>query len=90
MSKDRIGLKSVPPDVVLEEWLYNLFLEYRHETDNFGIELMDTIMQTHHERQPHIFAFAKMLNKLATMEKPDLIKILSAAMWHALGEEDGT
>ena len=89
MSKDRVGFKRLPDDANIEDWLNKLFLEYRAEMDQFGIELVETIQQTNKDEEPRIFAFAKMLNKLATMDKPQLIKILSAVMWEGLGE-DGT
>ena len=46
-----------------------------------GEELIETIDETIASGQPPIFAFGKMLNYLATLEKPELVEILAGALW---------
>lgn len=77
-----IGIRKIPSDADLEKFLESLIKEYLDETDKTVGELNETIKETEDSGQPSSFAFAKMLNYLATLEKPELIELLAGALWH--------
>ena len=81
MSNGKVGIRVVPQDVDIAEFLYALKEEYTAKTDEKLQELEDTIEQTIRSNEPPIFAFGKMLNYLASLEKPELIELLAGAMW---------
>lgn len=77
----RIGMRQVPDDADIAEFLKKMFEEHNNKLAQKENELKDTIDETVNSNEPSIFAFGKLLNYLATLEKPDLIELLSAAMW---------
>ena len=76
-----IGIRPIPDDADVAKFLGELAVEYRKLLDEKCKELIDTIDETIESNQPPIFAFGKMLNYLATLEKPELVEILAGALW---------
>lgn len=79
----RIGIRAVPDDADIAKFLSELSEEYKKKAEEIEDQLVDTIDQSIEEGQPPIFAFGKLLNYLATMEKPELIEVLSGMLWKA-------
>lgn len=77
----RIGIRVIPDDVDIANFVKKLDREYQVKVDEIKIQLEETINQTLKQGQPRIFAFAKLLNYLATLEKPELIEMLSSTLW---------
>lgn len=81
MSDKRIGFRLIPSDQDIAVFLDKTITEYQ---ERFNIEkqaLEETIKETIYNNEPPIFAVGKMLNYLASLEKPELIEILAGAMW---------
>lgn len=77
----KIGIRAIPDDADIAKFLARTIQEYQYK---FNIErqaLKDTVEQTIRDNEPPIFAVGKMLNYLASLEKPELIEILAGAMW---------
>lgn len=77
----RIGLKPVPDDADIAKFLAKTMEEYTQKTNATIKQLEETLEQTIQDEQPPIFAFGKMLNYLATLEKPELIELLAGSLW---------
>jgi hypothetical protein len=78
-----IGLHPVPPDAVLEEYLKET-IQQDIERLNGQLELLwDAVEESLDKGQPEVFAYAKLLNFLAsdTLDKPDLVHLCAASMW---------
>lgn len=76
-----IGIRPIPDDADIAKFLQETNTEYQVKLDGIIVQLNDTLNETMKENQPPIFALAKLLNYLAKMEKPELIELLSAALW---------
>lgn len=81
----RIGLRVIHGDGISDDGL-NLYLEglikeYSEKTQEKVYELNETVKETEDSGQPYSFAMGKMLNYLATLEKPELIELLAGALW---------
>jgi hypothetical protein len=76
-----IGIRPIPDDADVAKFLGDLSEEYKKILKEKGEELIETIDETIASGQPPIFAFGKMLNYLATLEKPELVEILAGALW---------
>lgn len=79
----RIGIRAIPDDADIAKFLESLIQEYNKKTIEKVKELNETIKETENSGQPAEFAFGKMLNYLATLEKPELIELLAGALWNA-------
>lgn len=77
----RIGIRAVPPDADIARFLQQLIKEYEAKLNGVERGLADTVSQTAHDNEPEVFAFAKMLNYLATLTKPELIELLASSLW---------
>lgn len=77
----RIGLRQVPDDADIALFLNKMWEEHHNKLDGIEQELNETITETIDAKEPPIFAFGKLMNYLATLEKPELIELLSASMW---------
>lgn len=77
----RIGIRAIPDDADIAQFLGNLAEEYKKKSDDVGDQLIETIDDSIAENQPPIFAFGKLLNYLATLEKPELIELLAGSLW---------
>ena len=78
-----IGLHPVPPDAILEDYIKETI---QKDIENLGgqLELLwDAVEESLDKGQPEVFAYAKLLNFLAsdTLDKPDLVHLCAAAMW---------
>jgi hypothetical protein len=85
-----IGLRPIPPDAVLEEFI-NQMLSKDIKTCNGQMDLlMDAIEETEYKDQPRAFAYAKLLNFLAseTLSKLELVHLCAAAMWRLNASDD--
>lgn len=77
----RIGIRAVPDDADIAQFLGKLSEEYKEKANSVGDQLIETIDESIAENQPPIFAFGKLLNYLATLEKPELVEILAGNLW---------
>ena len=80
-----IGLRAIPGNITdegLDLFLETVIKEYSEKTKQKVEELKETIRETEDSGQPYSFAAGKMLNYLATLEKPELIELLAGALWH--------
>jgi hypothetical protein len=78
-----IGLRPVPPDAVLEEYIKQTIASDL-ERLNGQLELLwDAVEESLEKGQPEVFAYAKLLNFLAsdTLDRPDLVHLCAASMW---------
>lgn len=78
-----IGLHPVPPDAVLEEYLKETIQQDIARLDGQLELLWDAVEESLDKGQPEVFAYAKLLNFLAsdTLDKPDLVHLCAASMW---------
>lgn len=81
-----IGIRPIPDDADISKFLQETNTEYQTKLDGIILQLNDTLTETVKESQPPVFALAKLLNYLAKMEKPELIELLSAALWREVRE----
>lgn len=77
----RIGIRAVPDDADIARFLRQLEEEYQPKVKEIKEQLSETIDETILADQPPIFAFGKLLNYLATLEKPELIELLAGCLW---------
>lgn len=77
----RIGIRAVPDDADIAKFLGAMIEENQEKRIEVENQLRDTVDETIRQNQPPVFAFAKLLNYLATLEKPDLIELLSSCLW---------
>jgi hypothetical protein len=77
----RIGIRAIPDDADIAKFLTQLIDEYDDKVNEKRSELKETIEQTIRNNEPPVFAFGKMLNYLATLEKPELIELLAGTLW---------
>lgn len=77
----RIGLRPIPDDADIAKFLQQTIEEYQDKFDIQWTALEETLEQTIRNDEPPIFAVGKMLNYLASLEKPELIELLAGAMW---------
>lgn len=78
-------LESVPnvPDEELIKWLRVKISTARVEVVQYKVEFAEVINTLVKDDEPVEFGYARLLNNLATKEKPELIRMLSALMWEA-------
>lgn len=83
MKRSHVGLTPIPTDANVTEFLQQLWAEHNEQLSTIVGELQQTIAQTEDVGEPDIFAYGKLLNYLASSEvtKPDLIRLLAAALW---------
>lgn len=77
----RIGIRAIPDDADIAKFLAQLTNEYADKVCEVDDQLKDTIDETIRQNQPPIFAFGKLLNYLATLEKPELIELVAGLLW---------
>lgn len=76
-----IGIRPVPDDADIAKFLSQLVDEYQTHREDVEQQLKETVEETIRANQPPVFAFGKLLNYLATLEKPELIELLSSVLW---------
>lgn len=82
-----IGLTPVPDDKPLEEFINELIEKDVELLAEKLDELLGSIEETEEEKQPKVFAYAKLMNYLAKgVTHPDLIHICCAALWEIIKE----
>jgi len=77
----RVGIRAIPDDADVAKFLFSLSEEYETKIKEVCEQMDDTIEQTIRSEEPPIFAFGKLLNYLASLEKPELIELLAGAIW---------
>ena len=84
-----IGLRPVPPDAVLEEYISKTIAKDISVLDGQLEFLWDAVEDCLDKGQPEVFAYARMLNFLAsdTLSKPELVHMCAAAMWKLYEQE---
>jgi hypothetical protein len=85
----KVGLVPVPPDEELGAFLLNMVTEDSGTLDRHLAELQDTVDVTIEDKDPEVFAYARMLNFLAknqNMNRLELVHLCAAALWR-LNEE---
>jgi hypothetical protein len=81
---DRVGLEPAPDDNNLVDWLEQRLKEADEQKEKLIEEFIDVVKYGQEEDEPYLFSYARLLNHLATLNTPDLIKILSAAIWEIM------
>lgn len=78
-----IGLRPVPPNEVLESFIERMVEDDTEILEGQIEQLGDTVKESLQNRQPKVFAYAKMLNFLAgdEMSKEQVVHLCAAAMW---------
>lgn len=81
MKKNRVGLTPIPTDANVEYFLQELSGDNHEKLINVLEDLRRTLAQTQEAGEPTIFAYGKLLNFLAANKKPDMVRLLAAALW---------
>lgn len=79
---DRIGVDPVPPDEEKEAWLKTKLGLAAVAATKLAADFDDAAQYSIEQGEPEIFAYARLLNHLASLDTPTLIRILSAFVWH--------
>ena len=80
---------SVPPDAELVRWLQEKIDEATYQAKNLSDEYFEVVQLCVDDQEPPEFAYARLLNRLRELKEVDLIRILSAFMWHGLKLQQG-
>lgn len=85
MNSDPPELESVPdvPDEEMVKWLRAKFYISKVELLKYQSEFVEVMQVVNNEDDPVEFGYARLLNNLATLEKPQLVRMLSAMLWEA-------
>ena len=85
MNSDPPELESVPdvPDEEMVKWLRARFYISKVELLKYQSEFVEVMQVVNNEDDPVEFGYARLLNNLATLEKPQLVRMLSAMLWEA-------
>ena len=85
MNSDPPELESVPdvPDEEMVKWLRAKFYLSKVELLKYQSEFVEVMQVVNNEDDPVEFGYARLLNNLATLEKPQLVRMLSAMLWEA-------
>lgn len=86
MKKRRVGFTPIPTDANIQFWLDDLVADHKTLLDALLNDLARTVEETAEKGQPPIFAYAKMMNYLASeqVKKPEVVRLLAAALWELL------
>lgn len=86
----RIGFEPVPEftDAELSEFLRKTISHDTDHVDELLVDLAETIEETKANGQEIGFAYAKLMNYLAGLEKPVRIHLCAAALWKLHGQEN--
>ncbi|HPE52983.1 MAG TPA: hypothetical protein PK852_02590 [Mesotoga prima] len=82
IDRPRIGLRPIPSDGKIAEFLDSLIIDHTEQADEIVNELKETLEETEEEGQPYQFAFGKLLNYLATKNQAELIELCAGAFWN--------
>lgn len=82
----RIGLKPVPNDTQLAEFLNQAISENEKLLNETLDELKETITDTINKNEPEVFAYGKMCNYLASLSPVERIALSAAALWRLYGQ----
>ena len=77
----KVGLHQVPDDEDMEDFLRSLLQEAKLELSSLITEFSDVVQYGDEEEEPKIFAYARLLNHLSQAKKPEIVRMLSAAIW---------
>lgn len=79
---DRIGVDPVPSDEEKEAWLQKKLDQATDLAKELAAGFDDAAQYSKEQGEPEIFAYARLLNHVATLDTPTIIRILSAFVWH--------
>lgn len=77
----RIGVDPVPDDEDLVKWLNERFKSSDEEYKTIFTEFQEVVSLTRENGEPIEFAYARLLNRLATLDAPVILRALSAVIW---------
>lgn len=78
----RIGVDPVPDDAEKEQWLQDKLKTATELAKQLADGFEDAAQYSKEQNEPEIFAYARLLNHVAGLDQPTLIRILSAFVWH--------
>jgi hypothetical protein len=81
MTERHVGLEPAPDDDQLEEWLGHKIDEASEEMEALIEEFVDVVKAGQEEDEPYLWSYARLLNHLATLDSPKMLRVLSAAIW---------
>jgi hypothetical protein len=86
----RIGLEPVPDftDAELSEFLKKTISHDLDHLEEVLVDLIGTVQETKENGQEIGFAYAKLMNYLASLPKPVRIHLCAAALWKLHGQEN--
>ena len=77
----RIGLHQVPDDADMAKFLEELLANAKKELARLITEFDEVLEYGEEEGEPKIFGYARLLNHLSETKNPELVRMLSAAVW---------
>lgn len=84
---NRIGIESVP-DEEMEKWLQSRLDMATKDATVLTEEFLEVVELGQERNDPEIFAYARLLNHLAGLDAPTILRILSAYVWHGYKQQE--
>lgn len=83
----RVGLEAAPDDAQLEEWLGQKIDAASNEMEEILGDFVDMVKLSMDDGDPWLWNYARLLNFIATLDNPKMIRVLSAALWTIMEAE---
>ncbi|UOW93398.1 hypothetical protein SEA_LABELLE_73 [Mycobacterium phage Labelle] len=83
----RVGLEAAPDDAQLEDWLGQKIDSANEEMEEILGDFVDMVKLSMDDGDPWLWNYARLLNFLATLDNPKMIRVLSAALWTIMEAE---
>ncbi|AKU45361.1 hypothetical protein MADRUGA_71 [Mycobacterium phage Madruga] len=83
----RVGLEAAPDDAQLEDWLGQKIDSASEEMEEILGDFVDMVKLSMDDGDPWLWNYARLLNFLATLDNPKMIRVLSAALWTIMEAE---
>ena len=83
----RVGLEAAPDDAQLEEWLGQKIDAASEEMEEILGDFIDMVKMGMDSGEPWLWNYARLLNFLATLDNPKMIRVLSVALWTIMEAE---
>lgn len=77
----RVGLHYIPDDADMAIFLEERLQEAKAELSVLITEFAEVLHYGEEEDEPKIFGYARLLNHLSETKNPELVRMLSAAIW---------
>lgn len=90
MADRRVGLEAAPDDAQLEEWLGQKIDSASDEMEEILGDFVDMVKLSMDDGEPWLWNYARLLNYLATLDNPKMIRVLSVALWTIMEAEVGS